>query len=300
MSFGLSIKRKPMLSNYFGAYMMHEPTLMAYERLARTALAKGEMPGFMQMAENARANRKMELIPTKGSNWTTGYDDFLSYAKKLNTPRAPIFEISGALSRHGECNRGYEDLMGVISASIEDEEVKVLGLKLDTAGGGVDGVVGVSEMIIQAKRAGKRVEVWGGFIASAGYHISSHANGITLDKQKVSEIGSIGTLMMYVNQKEALEKQGFKAQIIRATKSTAKAAFNSIEEPTEDMIAEEIKILDELNAEFHGYVRRGRRGKLTSEEWEDARMFNAKDALRVGLIDNVMGLYEWKAYLNKF
>ncbi len=289
-----------MLSNYFGAYMMHEPTLMAYERLARTALAKGEIPSFMQMAENARAGRKMELIPAKGSNWTAGYDDYLSYAKKLNTPRAPIFEISGALSRHGECNKGYEDIMGVIHAAKEDEEVKVLGLKIDTPGGGVDGVVGVSEAIVEAKKAGTRVEIWGGFIASAGVHLSSHANGITLDKQKVSEIGSIGTLMMYINQKEALEKQGLKPQIIRATKSTAKASFNSIEEPSEEMIADEIKILDELNAEFHGYVRRGRRGKLTSDEWEDARMFNAKDALRVGLIDNVMGLYEWKLYLNKF
>lgn len=283
-----------MLGNYFGAYMMRETTLLSYERLARTALDKGETPNFILLAENARRERRAELT---SNNY---YSYQLSYAKRVGTESAPIFEISGPLSRHGECNYGYEDMMGFINMATADPAVKVIGLKLDTPGGGVDGVVGVSEMIIQAKRAGKRVEIWGGFIASAGYHISSHASGITLDAQKVSEIGSIGTLMMYVNQKEALEKQGFKAQIIRATKSTAKAAFNSIEEPTEEMIAEEIKILDELNAEFHGYVRRGRRGKLTSDEWEDARMFNAKDALRVGLIDNVMGLYEWKAYLNKF
>jgi ClpP class serine protease len=59
------------------------------------------------------------------------------------------------------------------------------------------------------------------------------------------------------------------------------------------VLAPELKFLKDLRQEFVGYIRRGRSGKLTSTEWEDASMFRTKDALRIGLADKVVSLFDF-------
>ena len=248
---------------------------------------------ILHKAEAARQDRKMALMPEKGGLYHSGYDDLVAYGQKIGGEQSPVLEITGPLSRHGECNLGYETMMGFIKVAAEDPEIHTIGIKIDTPGGNVDGVKGVADAINYAKKKGKRVSVWGGFIASAGVFIASQASEIFMDDQKVSEYGSIGVLRIMVNEKERLEKEGIKVDIVRAPGSENKARLNSIEDVPEEVMAAELQFLAELRKEFVGYVRRGRSGKLTSSEWEAADMFNNTNAQRIGLIDGAMGLNEW-------
>lgn len=276
-----------MIGNYGGYYMMQENRLNAYRRLAETSLMVGSTPDFMVQAEIARQKRKASLHSDGWYSWD------IENAQRKGSKESPVFEINGSLSRHGECGYGYEDYAAMIRLSADNPDVKNIGLKIDSPGGNVDGVKSVADAIIYAKSKGKKVLAWGGFIASAAYYIASQCDEIWLDNQAASEIGSIGVLFVHIDESGALEKAGLKVTIHRAPGSENKAKLNSIEPATPEILAPELLFLKDLRQEFVGYVRRGRRGKLTSAEWEDASMFRQKDALRIGLADKVGSLYDF-------
>lgn len=278
-----------MIGNYGGYYMMHEVRLAAYKRLAESAISAGHTPDFMLQAELARQNRVAKIRPGQSDSYVA-YSDYIEYAKALGSPATPVFSIDGSLSREGNCNMGYEELSQIIIHTANDPTTKKIGLKINSPGGGVDGVKGLADALIYAKSKGIRVESWGGYIASAAVYLSSPSDAIWLDDQAASEIGSVGVLFVHFNESEALSKAGIKVTIHRAPGSENKARLNSIEPVTPEILALEIAFLKDLRKEFIGYVRRGRRGKLTSTEWEDASMFRTKDALRIGLADGVSSL----------
>jgi ClpP class serine protease len=282
-----------MIDRYFGYWMMEEGKLMAYDRIIRSQLAAGSSDLLLR-AEMARQERKAVLISDDY------YKYYLGRAKRNNTEIAPVMEIEGPLSRHGECNLGYEDIAGMMRAAAADSKVRVIGLKVDSPGGNVDGVVEAANAIIEARRAGKKVVAWGGFIASAAYFLASQADEVWMDDQKASEIGSIGVLCVHIDQSAKLEREGLKVTILRAEGSENKARFNGIEPLTDEVLSGEMVFLKELRAEFLGFVRRGRSGKLTSNEWDKADMFRSKEAMRIGLADKVGSLGSFLKYLNSF
>ena len=281
-----------MIGNYLGFYAMEERRLEAFSRLILTQLRTGQDSQTLLSAQAAR-NVRNEKRATLGN-----YNYMYRQGQRLTAGMNTVMEIEGPLSRHGECNEGYEDMAGFIRGCADNAAVKKIGLKMDTPGGAVDGVVAVAEAIKYARKKGKHVSAWGGFIASAGYFIASQCDSVFLDDQKSSSIGSIGVLMMYMNQAGALEKEGIKVEIIRAEGSDDKARVNSIEILTDEARAKIMAELKDLRGEFLGYVRRGRSGKLNSNEWERAAMYNIKEASKIGLIDGAMRLDEWLNFLN--
>lgn len=277
-----------------GYYMMEFNRLAAYERLAAGALAEGRTPDFMIHAENARLKRSMGLVDTNNRFFQRDYE-----TKKSMGGGNPVFELSGALSREGYCNTGYEEHAAYIRYAAQDPTIDKIGLKINSGGGGVDGVIEVAEAINYAKKQGKEVVSWGGFIASAAYFIASQSNKVFLDAQKVSGVGSVGVLFVHVDEREALAKAGKVVTIHRAEGSEGKALINSVEEVPETALKEELKLLSTLRSEFIGYVRRGRKGKLMGSSYEDARMFNGANALKEGLIDGQSSLFEFLDYIKK-
>jgi ClpP class serine protease len=278
-----------MIGNYGGYYMMHEVKLTAYKRLAEAALSAGHTPDFMMQADIARQNRLARIRPTESDSYIS-YSDYIQYAKALGSPATPVFSIDGSLSREGNCNMGYEELSQIVIHTANDPITRKIGFKVNSPGGGVDGVKGLADAVSYARSKGIRVESWGGYIASAAVYSISPSDFIWLDDQAASEIGSIGVLFVHFDESKALENAGIKVTIHRAPGSENKARLNSIEPVTPEILAPEIAFLKDLRKEFIGYVRRGRRGKLTSTEWEDASMFRTKDALRIGLADGVSSL----------
>ena len=111
-----------------------------------------------------------------------------------------------------------------------------------------------------------------------------------MENSQAAEFGSIGVLMVHVDQSEALSKAGLNVRIFRAGESIDKATINGIEPLTPELEAEIQTSLDEAMSLFKGYVKRGRAGKLTSEDVFSGKMYNKKDAISYGLVDSAGSL----------
>lgn len=193
-----------------------------------------------------------------------------------------ILPILGTLTRYGLCNWGYEDLAGILQAADRADSIKAVLLKIDSGGGAVDGLRAFADVVRSTK---KPVLVWTNFCASAAYFIASQATEIWVEDTPLQVIGSIGTLMVYTDQSQALEKAGYQVEIFRAEKSVDKARVNGLEPLPDESRAEIQGILNNCQKEFAGYVKRGRSGLLTSDEWETAKMYVPGEGIRIGLAD---------------
>lgn len=221
------------------------------------------------------------VIAGEGRSWGTQVAEAYTYNGVMVLP------ITGSMSRYGECNWGMEDLTAIIQGANVSDSVRAIVLKMDTPGGTVD----ATKMLAEAVRnSQKPVVAWTNFCASAGYFIASQAREIWLDDQTVTKIGSIGVLMVYVDQAKAMEQKGYQVSIFRAEGSTDKALVNGIEPLAEASKAEIQADLNAAQQEFCGYVRRGRAGSLSSDDWSTGKMYGIREALRIGLADKIGGL----------
>jgi ClpP class serine protease len=123
------------------------------------------------------------------------------------------------------------------------------------------------------------------YCASAGYYVASQSDEIHMEDQAASSIGSIGTLLIYENWTKHLEQQGIAMEIMRASKSQDKGLVNWIEELPDAARAELQALLDACQAEFEGAVKRGRSGKINSEDVFTGKMYSTSQAIKLGLAD---------------
>ncbi|GAB2798798.1 hypothetical protein GCM10027275_50550 [Rhabdobacter roseus] len=198
-----------------------------------------------------------------------------------------VIPINGTMSRYGFCGFGNERIAAILAEAERQQDVKGVVLKIDTPGGTVDS----TDMLADAVRTfSKPIVAWTNYCASAGYFVASQADLIVMENSISSSVGSIGVLMVYVDRSEALEKAGLKVEIFRSEGSEDKARINGVEPLTEDLRAEIQTELNEARRSFHGYVRRGRAGKLQSDEALTGRMYKKKEALKLGLVDRLGSL----------
>ena len=194
-----------------------------------------------------------------------------------------VIPITDTMSRYGYCGYGNEYIAGLLDVANRANDLKGIVLKMDTPGGTVDSI----ELLADAVRnCNKKVVVWTNFCASAGYFVASQADHVVIENSVSSEVGSIGVLMVYTDISKALEKAGYSVSIYRAGGSVDKALVNGIEPLSEATLADIQMSLDDSLKTFKGYVRRGRVGKLASEEVFTGKMYNKKEALSLGLADS--------------
>lgn len=201
-----------------------------------------------------------------------------------------VIPIQGAMSRFGMCGMGNEFTARMLAMAANEPTVKAVVLKGHTPGGSVDSI----EMLADAVRAFPKTIVGyvNGMVASAGVFAFSPSDAIVMENSSMAEYGSIGVLNVHVDQSAALEKAGMTVTIFRAGESVDKARFNAIEPLTPELMQEMQDELDDALKVFKGYVRRGRAGKLTSDEVFTGKMYKGKDALRLGLVDKLGGLQD--------
>lgn len=194
-----------------------------------------------------------------------------------------VIPLKGTMSRNGFCGFGNQMLTDIINEAANEPAVKGIVIDGNTPGGTLDS----TEMLADAIRKfpKKKVGYVNGQVASAGVFAMSQCDEIVIENSISAEIGSIGVLMVHVDQTAALEKAGMKVTIFRASDSVDKLRINTVEPLTEELIAEIQTSLDEAMTTFKGYVRRGRAGRLTSDEVFTGKMYNKTKALSLGLVD---------------
>lgn len=195
----------------------------------------------------------------------------------------------GTMFKHsGMCNIGTAELASRINtANLNKEVFKAVLIDSDTPGGAANSV----EVLDRSIRASSLPIVnWVDTMACSGGQwtassVAAAGGKVVVDSLVNTEMGSIGALMLYQNIAAKLEKEGIKAEIIRAPQSVDKARINSLEELTKEQkneILDELKLLtdsfiSEVVGNYGGSLKKDTPKLLTGGT------FNGAECLEIGL-----------------
>jgi protease-4 len=263
-----------------------EPFPSIFQKQAQAAAVMAADPDRRQKQEQRRGRFEALIDAMYDDDGFFNQDRYDLYQyRKAGGGSVAVIPIDGPMARVGYCGIGGNEYVArILALAALDPNVKAVVLKMNTPGGTVDSTRMLADLVASFP---KLIYVWTPFCASAGYYVASQSDMIWLEDQSVSEVGSIGVLMVYQDQSKALEKAGIDITIFRADGSEKKAQGNGIEPLTPAVKAQIQLSLNECRTEFLGYVRRGRAGKLTSDDAFSGEMFNQVKSQELGLIDRV-------------
>ena len=176
---------------------------------------------------------------------------------------------------------GYANLADYIQQANDDYTVTSIVLDIDSGGGYVAGLDGITETIYQST---KPIETFvSGDMYSAAYWLGASTSKVTASKQ--SGIGSIGVYVVHREQSKMLDAEGEKMSLFRSGKW--KAAFNWFSPLTADEKTRLQEGVDESANIFFNHVAAQRNvDAKTVESWE-GDVFTATKAKELGLIDEI-------------
>jgi protease-4 len=186
----------------------------------------------------------------------------------------------GMVSPTGGRSVNAAEVIDYIERAESNRRVKALVVYINSPGGTV---VPSDEMYRALREAGKPVvAALGDVAASGGYYIACGADKIVAHPASIT--GSIGVYGQLINAAELLETLGVEGIIVRS--GDQKAVGNWFERPTEEQLAVEQGIVDELNDMFIAAVSEGRdMAEAEVRGLADGRAYTGQQALALGLVD---------------
>ncbi len=176
----------------------------------------------------------------------------------------------------------------------EEKSIKAIIVRVDSPGGAVGPTQEIYEEIRRIdgnKESGKPVYAsFGSVAASGGYYIGAATRKIFANPGTVT--GSIGVIMQFADLSELFQFAKYKPGVIKAGK------YKDIGSPHRAMTDEERGILEaSLRVTHEQFVRdivKVREERLTKkpEEFAQGQIFNGEEALAMGLVDELAGLWE--------
>lgn len=169
----------------------------------------------------------------------------------------------------------------------KDSSIKAIVLRVDSPGGAVAPAQEIYEEV--RKAAGKKTVVvsMGSIAASGGYYISSPATRIVANPGTLT--GSIGVIMEIPNLEGLMNKVGIKTEVIKSGRHKDIASIFRGRSKEEREILQ--AVLDDVHEQFIMAVAEGR--KIIPDDVRkiaDGRIFTGKQALKLGLIDELGNL----------
>lgn len=214
-----------------------------------------------------------------------------------------IFAPSGEIQK--PANLARIDLFGPIMESdtfllelnkIEKEpKIKGVLLVIDSPGGALSPSVEISEAIKRLKSKMPVIAYAQGSMASGSYMAGMWANTIIANRGAL--LGSIGVILNGVDISELADKMGIKSQTIKAGIYKEAGTFMREWNTQERQMLE--SLLEEQYQMFVNDVKEARGAALKNQNFAEGRVFSAKSALEIGLIDEVGSLYEAQNQLIK-
>ena len=181
-----------------------------------------------------------------------------------------------------ECGpQGTKSKMAMMSAYESDPNLAGIVLDIDSGGGQVAGTPEFHDFIQNYSKP--VVSYTDGMMCSAAYYIGSAANHIVANK-RADAIGSIGTMIHFIDMTGYYEKKGAKVITEYATKSTDKNKdFEELLNGNpEGYIKNE---LDPITESFHNDMKAARSG--LKEAVLSGGTYNADQSLSMGLVDEI-------------
>jgi len=248
---------------------------------------------------------------------TYGKDAAFTRSYELPDPDGPeikgIFDLFKLMFKDGDAAHARKDFVAVVAmdGDISDESVapvrsqilklvkedkaKALVLRVNSPGGSALASEVLWEATNEWKSTGRPLVVsMGGVAASGGYYISSSAGRIFAEAGTIT--GSIGVVGMKFVVGDAMDKLGITSHTTQRGKS---AGTMSMLHGFTDQEAKDVRksMLDVYDT-FKKRVTEGR-GKALKGDLEPlagGRVYTGKQALEIGLVDEIGGLHDAIAY----
>jgi signal peptide peptidase SppA len=165
-------------------------------------------------------------------------------------------------------------------------------LDLTTPGGQVVGSHEFAQQVREARDSGHRIYAFVDNLAcSAGQNIAAQATEVYITP--TARLGSIGTIMGFLDHSEAMAKMGIKAETFFAGKHKA---VGSPGRPLSKEDREYMQsIIDQANAQLVASVKAGR-PRASEEALTSAKTFAGAEAVKHGLADGLVN--SWAEFLS--
>lgn len=222
-----------------------------------------------------------------------GYE---SAAETNSSSSVMVIPVYGVVSQKMNMMQDYSGGVSVelltkqIRAAIADDSVSTIVLDIDSPGGTVTGVPELAAEILASRDLKPIIGVANGMAASAAYWLLSACSQAVVIPS--GEVGSIGVYTTHEDVSAAMDKAGVKITFIKA--GANKTQGNPYQAPSADYLADTQAMVDSINVDFTQAVADGRgvSAQVVSDTYGQGRMFLAKDALNLGMVDSIQTLDE--------
>ena len=193
--------------------------------------------------------------------------------------------VEGPLMRlDGMCSYGMASMAKMVRQADSSESISAIILEVDSPGGQV---LGTEDFASAVRESSTPIYVMAHYAASAAYWVISGATEIWASG-RTAEVGSIGTMVFFVDTLPMLEKQGAKVIEFYADDSKDKnRLFNEVRKGNYNPYISEK--LNPLNDIFKANVREGRG---LSDHLMTGKTYLAEVAIENGMIDRIGSMEE--------
>jgi protease-4 len=185
-------------------------------------------------------------------------------------------------------------VMEALDRARRDDRVRAVIVAIDSPGGSVAGGEALHHAIRRVAEQKPVVAVMGGTAASAGYMVALPTSRVFAREATVT--GSIGVILQSVDASELLGRLGVRLE------SLPSGAFKDQPSPfrplTEEGREQLMRVVRDLHEQFVAMVAEGRDMPVErARELADGRVFTGREAIRLGLVDQIGGEAEARAWL---
>lgn len=201
---------------------------------------------------------------------------------------SPFGDMSGAYSG---------DIAKALNTAAKDDSIKAVVLRVDSPGGSAT----ASDIILRAAHKVKEkkplIVSMGNVAASGGYYVACNATTIFADETTIT--GSIGVVGGKIVTAEMWKKLGVNWHAYdRGANANILSGSQRFDEGQRTLLGEH---MTDVYTTFKDHVVKGRGSKLTKgiDEIAGGRVFTGKQALELGLVDEIGGLAEAIEHVKK-
>jgi protease-4 len=210
--------------------------------------------------------------------------DLVSLGEKIG-----VIEVLGPIMSSDDLNRHIIEFR-------DNKSVKAVILRIDSPGGAVGPSQEIYSEILKLQKKKPVVVSMGSVTASGGYYIAAPAERLFANPGTIT--GSIGVIMSFPNYEGLMEKVGVSSVVVKS------GQFKDIGSGSRPFSDAERKLMqsliDDVHAQFVEAVILGREMPAeVARELADGRIFSGRQALEVGLIDELGGFQDAVAYTAK-
>jgi protease-4 len=230
----------------------------------------------------------------------------VDYSKKntLTSKNSSADETIAVIYAQGEIRGGEGSVNiigeGAIRTSLQDarndEKIKAIVLRVDSPGGSALTSDIIWREIELTKKIKPVIVSMGNVAASGGYYIACNADKIFAEPSTIT--GSIGVFGMLPNFSELAKNIGINAEQVQTHKNAN--GYSVFEPLTDDFRATTTASVENIYTTFLKRVAQGRKMTVAQvDSVAQGRVWTGKDALKIGLVDEIGNLNDAIAYAVK-